>query len=64
MTGDWKRSSYCGTNACVEVAERPDGTVRVRDSKHPEREPLTFDPAAWAEFVHGVRDGEFGGTDG
>lgn len=58
---DWKRSSYCGTNACVEVTLLPDGSARVRDSKHPDRQPLTFDAEAWAAFVAGVQAGEFGG---
>jgi len=57
---DWQRSSYCGTNACVEVARHGD-VVRVRDSKHPERQPLTFTAEEWEPFVLGVQAGEFGG---
>lgn len=58
---DWQRSSYCGTNACVEVLRHADGTVRLRDSKHPEREPLTFTAEEWEAFRLGVQAGEFGG---
>lgn len=57
---DWKRSSRCGNTTCVEVDLRPDGTVLVRDSKHPEQPPLTFDGAEWDDFVRGVKAGEFG----
>lgn len=59
---DWQRSSRCGNTTCVEVAMDGD-TVRVRDSKHPDRQPLTFTAAEWADFVAGVRAGEFGSTD-
>jgi hypothetical protein len=53
----WQRSSFCGTNACVEVAN-VDGMVLVRNSG--ERRPATvFSRAEWAAFLAGVRAGEF-----
>lgn len=61
MTGDWRRSSYCADASCVEVASRPDGTVRVRESRHPDRHPLTFTAEEWRAFVLGVQAGEFPG---
>jgi len=54
----WRRSSSCGTNTCVEIA--PDGDlVLVRDSKDPESPPLRFTRSEWTAFLAGARDGEF-----
>ena len=55
---EWQKSSYCGTNACVEVALTSD-TVLVRDSKNPQVAPLSFTADEWSAFVQGVRAGEF-----
>ncbi|GAA2388859.1 DUF397 domain-containing protein [Streptomyces glaucosporus] len=48
----WRKSSYSGNEGgnCVEVATDP-GTVHVRDSKEPGREPLAFPRTAWSAFV-------------
>jgi hypothetical protein len=54
----WKRSSYCGTNACVEVAQVSDRFL-VRDAKNPEVAPLSFTREEWTAFVRGVEAGEF-----
>jgi hypothetical protein len=54
----WQRSSFCASNACVEVA-RAGGQVLLRDSKDPERPPLEFTPAQWAAFLDDARGGEF-----
>jgi uncharacterized protein DUF397 len=54
----WTKSSYCGTNACVEVATVGD-RVLVRDSKEPDGPPLAFSRTAWRTFIDGVRGGEF-----
>ena len=54
----WARSAFCSDSMCVEVAHT-DGGVLVRDSKHPDREPLAFDRAEWDAFLAGVRAGEF-----
>jgi hypothetical protein len=57
-TPQWRRSTRCGSSACVEVAmER--GSVLVRDSKDPHGPVLTFTPAEWAAFTEGVTAGEF-----
>ena len=71
---EWRKSSYCESGACVEVAWRKSSyssdtgncvevapvadAVLLRDSKDPTGPVLTFSPAAWAAFVNGVRDGE------
>jgi hypothetical protein len=57
----WRRSSYCGTNACVEIAEAP-GQIMVRDSKNPDVPPFVFTTDEWTAFVRGVKAGEFGGV--
>lgn len=58
-TPEWQKSSYCGTNACVEVAITA-GAVLVRDSKNPQLAPLSFTTDEWTAFLQGVRAGEFG----
>jgi hypothetical protein len=62
----WKRSTYCSTGACVEVAFRKssysggngcvevghdDGRVLVRDSKNPDAEPVSFQRSEWMNTV-------------
>ncbi|MEU7904080.1 DUF397 domain-containing protein [Actinoplanes sp. NPDC049118] len=54
----WRHSSYCGTNACVEVAQIP-GSVLLRDSKNPDVAPFVFSTAEWTAFMKGVQAGEF-----
>ncbi|NJC68987.1 DUF397 domain-containing protein [Planosporangium thailandense] len=54
----WRRSSRCGSGACVEVAEI-DGSIVVRDSKNPSGSWLAFDRSEWHAFLAGVRTGEF-----
>jgi hypothetical protein len=43
----------------VEVAPLPDGGAVVRDAKDRSREALVFDALEWADFVAGVKNGEF-----
>jgi hypothetical protein len=52
----WRRSKWCGTSACVEVASLDD-TLLVRDSKDPHGSQLSFIAADWAAFVTELRDG-------
>jgi hypothetical protein len=54
----WRRSSRCGSSACVEVAPTDSG-VLVRDSKNPHRAPLAFSHAEWRAFQDGVEGGDF-----
>lgn len=56
-TLSWKKSSRCGTGACVEVAGTPD-VVHVRDSKDPNSPVLSFEPTTWAAFIDNLRGGE------
>jgi hypothetical protein len=57
----WRKSSRSNGNggACVEVADLPDGSRAVRDSKDREGPTLLFTPAEWRAFVDGVKLGEF-----
>jgi hypothetical protein len=54
----WRKSSKCGSNACVEVAPI-DGNIAMRDSKTAGGPILTFTPKTWDEFIAGVRNGDF-----
>lgn len=61
---DWKRSSRCDGGTCVEVAVY-DGSgteynnmVAVRNSRIP-GEIAWFTPIEWAEFLNGVKAGDF-----
>lgn len=55
----FRRSSRCSAGGCVEVALLPDGDAAVRDSKDRTRQPLTFERQEWADFISGVKNGEF-----
>jgi hypothetical protein len=54
----WRRSEFCGTSACVEVAQDADAFL-VRDSKNPAGSVLAFNREEWTAFVAGVRAGNF-----
>jgi hypothetical protein len=54
----WRRSSRCSSDACVEVAWTGDH-VLLRDSKDLAKAPMEFTAAEWAAFVKGARGGEF-----
>ncbi len=57
----WFKSSYSDNGgSCVEVAPGFPALVPVRDSKDPEGPALLFPATAFAAFVAGVKDGEFG----
>jgi hypothetical protein len=58
VTAPWRRSTFCGTAACVEVADLADGTA-VRDSKDPAGEPIPFTAIGWRAFIAEVRRGGF-----
>jgi hypothetical protein len=55
----FRTSSRCSQGGCVEVAPLPDGGAVVRNTRDRTREPLTFDKQEWADFVSGVKNGEF-----
>lgn len=55
---EWRRSSFCGNGACVEVA-RTSGGFLVRDSKDPDSPVLSFTLDEWSAFEAGIRNNEF-----
>ncbi len=56
----WQKSGYSNPNGnCVEVAELPDGTIAVRNSRHPGGVALVYTPAEITAFIRGVKDGQF-----
>ena len=46
----WRKTTYSG-GGCVEVANRPEALVAVRDSKDPAGPALTFSTSDWREFL-------------
>lgn len=56
----WHKATRSGAEGnCVEVAENLPGIVAVRDTKARDAATLVFTDAEWADFVHGVKAGEF-----
>jgi hypothetical protein len=57
----WFKSSHSGNGGtCVEVAPDFPGIVPVRDSKNPHQPALLFPTTAFAAFIAGVKNGQFG----
>jgi hypothetical protein len=54
----WRKSTRCGSSACVEVA-KVDDRFLVRDSKDPRGTVLSFTEQEWQAFVEGIEAGEF-----
>ncbi|MFE5753976.1 DUF397 domain-containing protein [Streptomyces massasporeus] len=54
MEMQWRKSSYSSDQGgqCLEIAETPEDTVAIRDSKTPAGPILTLDPAAFTTFVN------------
>lgn len=57
-TTGWRKSTFCNSGGCVEVAFDGD-VVAVRDSKDPKLAAMRFTLAQWADFVSGVKNNEF-----
>jgi Domain of unknown function (DUF397) len=54
----WRRSSRCANNACVEVAKIGEAYL-VRNSKDPQGAVLSFSEGEWKAFAAGVAAGDF-----
>ena len=52
-----ERSNQSGN--CVEVAELPDGSVAVRNSRDPHGPALVYTRDEIAAFIGGAKDGDF-----
>lgn len=58
--GEWRKSTRSGgADNCAEAAISDDRYVGLRDSKDPKGPNLVFSQHVWAEFVEGIRRGEF-----
>lgn len=55
---EWRRSSRCAVDSCVEVSLAVD-RVALRDSKDRNGPVLEFDRSEWAEFLAGAHNGDF-----
>jgi hypothetical protein len=56
----WRKATASQANgSCVEMAPMPDGSVAVRDSKHPDGGVLVFTRAEVAAWLDGAKAGEF-----
>jgi hypothetical protein len=56
----WRKSSYSSDQGgeCIEIAELPEATVAVRDSKNPTGPRLAFRPEAFVEFLEWATSAE------
>ena len=60
MSTTWIKSSLSfSNNNCVEVADLPDRTVGIRNSRDSGGPVLRFTPDEWVAFLAGARRGEF-----
>jgi hypothetical protein len=55
----FRRSTFCGTSGCVEVAFPTEESVAVRDGKRPPAPHQVFTRKAWSTFLDALRAGEF-----
>jgi hypothetical protein len=54
----YKRSSRCGTGACVEIGDDERGVVTIRQSRQPTTE-LVISKAAFVALITALKAGEF-----
>jgi Domain of unknown function (DUF397) len=55
----WRKSSFSGSNGCLEAASCGNGSVAVRDSKDPHSAVLVYTAHEWRAFLQGVMNREF-----
>ena len=56
----WRKSTASNPSGnCVELAELTGGDIAMRNSRHPLGATLIYTRAEIAEFLDGVRGGEF-----
>ncbi len=56
----WKKSHRSNSQGnCVELAQLPDGTVAVRNSRHPAGPALLYTKAEIQALIQGAKAGDF-----
>jgi hypothetical protein len=56
----WRKSRRSNSQGnCVELAELPDGSVAMRNSRHPHGPALVYTRAEVEALVLGAKDGDF-----
>ncbi|GAA2252282.1 DUF397 domain-containing protein [Streptomyces ruber] len=56
----WTKSRRSNAEGnCVEVASLADGSIAVRNSRHPDGPALVYTPTEMAAFLAGAKDGDF-----
>jgi hypothetical protein len=56
----WRKSRHSNSQGtCVELAGLADGSIAVRNSRHPDSPALVYSPAEMDAFIRGAKDGEF-----
>jgi hypothetical protein len=56
----WRKSRHSNSQGtCVEVAGLPDGSIALRNSRHPDTPALIYTRAEIDAFIRGAKDGEF-----
>lgn len=55
----WRKSRACMGGQCVEVAALDDGGVAIRNSADPAAGLLVFTGGEFADFLGGVKSGDF-----
>ncbi|HTP16570.1 MAG TPA: DUF397 domain-containing protein [Streptosporangiaceae bacterium] len=56
----WRKSRHSNPSGnCVELADLPDGSVAIRNSRHPSGPALVCTRAELTAFLLGAKDGEF-----
>ncbi len=51
----WRKSTYCDTASCVEVASLSGQLIGLRDGKDPSGPVLRFSSAEWHAFLGMVK---------
>jgi Domain of unknown function (DUF397) len=54
----WRKTSFCASGECIEVAQRDD-LIILRDSTQPDGRMLRYPAEQWRSFICTVKASEF-----